>query len=60
MQNESLTKLVLIAVVLGAIVLFWVGSIAYDYYTRIYLPNRLQPDPVYNDVPPEQARSPWR
>ena len=60
MRNESLTKLVLIAVVLGAIVLFWVGSIAYDYYTRIYLPNRLQPDPVYDDVPPEQARSPWR
>jgi len=55
-----LTKLVLTAVVLGAILLFCVGSIAYDYYTRIYLPNRLQPDPVYNDAPPEQARSPWR
>jgi hypothetical protein len=60
MQNESLTKLVLTAVVLGAILLFCVGSIAYDYYTRIYLPNRLQPDPVYDDAPPEQARSPWR
>jgi len=45
---------------LGAILLFCMGSIAYDYYTRIHLPNRLQPDPEYDDAPPEQARSPWR
>jgi hypothetical protein len=60
MGKASLTQLALIAVVLGAILLFCVGSIAYDYYTNIYLPNRLQPDPVYEDAPPEQARSSWR
>ena len=60
MRNTSLWKLSLTAIVLGAILLFCVGSTAYDYYTRIYLPNRLSPDPVYDDAPPEQARSPWR
>ena len=35
MQNESLSKLVLIAVVLGAILLFWVGSIAYYATTLV-------------------------
>jgi hypothetical protein len=60
MGKASLTQLALIAVVLGAILLFCVGYPAYDYYTNIYLPNRLQPDPVYEDAPPEQARSRWR
>ena len=41
MGKASLTQLALIAVVLGAILLFCVGYPAYDYYTNIYLPNRL-------------------
>jgi hypothetical protein len=60
MQNTSLWKLGLTAIVLGAILLFCVGPAAYDYYIREYLPSRLQPDPMYDSAPPEKARSPWR
>lgn len=60
MNQEPSGALTLIAILLGALALTICVWISGEMFENSYPPERYRSDPVYDNVPPEQARSPWR
>jgi len=60
MNREPSEALTLIAILLGALVLTICVWILGEMFEGSYSSEHYRSDPVYDNVPPEQARSPWR
>lgn len=60
MNQEPSGALTLIAILLGALALTICVWLSGEMFENSYPPERYRSDPVYDNVSPEQARSPWR
>jgi len=60
MEREPSGILMFIALVLGVVILMICVWMSGGIYEDAYPPERYRSVPVYDNVPPEQARSPWR